>query len=102
TFVRPGRDDARKVVLARAIGIYICLNFLAVRARFFYQGEQLGHTAPERVIGDLDMYDVYRDAGPPADLDGLRRRLEDAVSFVPHVRGVDTSIMRRYLAHRYQ
>ena len=88
----PGRNNADQVVIATCVGIDVGLHIDAAPACGLDQLDDFGHTPPELLIGDLQVDDVYRDAGLLTNLDGFADGLEDAGSFVANVSGIDSVV----------
>jgi hypothetical protein len=100
--MRPGRNDARQVVLPGPVGVDIGLHLDAPRPGIGDARHQFRHLAPHRVLGDLEVNDIDRQPGPPADLERLGHRLEHPFALGPHMSRVDAAVGRRRLAHGYQ
>ena len=87
--VCPGRNDADQVVVAPRVRIDVRLDVDPVAPRLVDQADDLGHPAPERLIGDLEVDDVDRNSAPAADGDRFLDRGEDLGPFVADVRRID-------------
>ena len=98
-FVGPGRNDAGQVVVAARVGIDVGLHVDAALAGVVDQRHDLVHAAPELLVGDLDVDDVHRDAGPLADGDRLLDRPSKTLGpLVADVRREDAAVLGHDLA----
>ena len=84
-----------RLLLPRVYGIDVGLHVHAALAGRLDQRDDLVHPAPELLVGDLEVDDVHRHAGPLADRDRLLDRVEDAGPLVADVRRVDAAVLRR-------